>query len=151
MCTSGQRFIQSRDSPTLLHQCAEFGVASSKINKLGGSYAYKVLHLWHVLPAPLKTGNQNGTWPAIETIGPKSLTPILSLVWPAALTRHCLQGLARSHVTRVMVHGSLCKFHYLLSAVPARQLAPHQSRSNPLFELELSKCLDTNTYLLPLT
>ena len=38
MCTPGQLFIWRRYVPVQMCQCAEFGFASSKINKLGGSH-----------------------------------------------------------------------------------------------------------------
>ena len=38
MCTPGQLFMWRLDAPVQLCQCAKFGVASSKIHKLGGSH-----------------------------------------------------------------------------------------------------------------
>ena len=38
MCTPGQLFMWRCDAPVPLCQCAKFGVASSKIHKLGGSH-----------------------------------------------------------------------------------------------------------------
>ena len=56
MYTPGQFFIQHRDAPVQMCQYAEFGVVSSKIHKLEGSYVKHVLPLWCVLLVPLITG-----------------------------------------------------------------------------------------------
>ena len=87
MCTPGQFFIQHRDAPFQMCQCAEFGVASSKNHKLEGSHVKNVLPLWHVLLMPLITGYPNGFCPTMVVIGPKILSRIRPLVWPAAFKK----------------------------------------------------------------
>ena len=42
ICAWCQLFIRRCDAPAHMHQCAEFGVASSKTHKTGGSYVFKV-------------------------------------------------------------------------------------------------------------
>ena len=68
-----------------MYQCPEFGFASSKIHKLGGSHVYKTVPLWHVLLVPLIAAYHNGTCSPLVSIGPQSLSRIRQLAWPAGL------------------------------------------------------------------
>ena len=71
MCTPGQLFIQNRNAPVQLCLYAEFGVASSKIRRLGGYQVNKVFPLWHLLPLPLSTGSLHGTRPPMVALAHK--------------------------------------------------------------------------------
>ena len=72
-------FIQRPAAPVHLCHCAKFGIASSSIHTLGGSYAYEVFSACHVLHVLLSTGSRNRTCPLTITIDPQSLNFVRSL------------------------------------------------------------------------
>ena len=87
ICTPGQISIQRRDAPAQMCQCAEFRVASSKIHKLEGCHVKEVLSLRQVLLVPLIIGYPNGFCLPLVAIGPKSLSRIRPMLWPAGFEK----------------------------------------------------------------
>ena len=70
---------------------------------------------------------------------------------PAASSDWFLQRLAPRHVVRGGWYWSAHDWHNRLFSVPASRMVLARPRSDMLFGLQLSKCLNTQTYLFPLT
>ena len=83
ICPWCQLFIRQCDAPADMHKRAEFGVASSKTHKTGGSYVFKVPLVWHVHLAPLGIGDSKSTYQLLMATCLPSLVHVRQLGWPA--------------------------------------------------------------------